>query len=294
MGLVDPQRATALIGHRVIDPTDVLIGSCSAVLDDESDTPHWLAVSLADGDRAVLVPLAGAAEADDAVRVTVDREAAAAAPDLHPTDRLSRADQQLLWTHYGSAPDAALWASVTPLGSRPSARASRLVGLLTVAIAVGAIAAGRRRPTRRHRPTNRRRTEPAQLARQRTRDTRQRAVSAARSTRRAARDRAVRLDSTRRRTMRLITLALGMAAGYVMGAKAGRERFDQIKHQAQNLARKPQVQQVKQRMTATGGPPTSAYSATPRAASAEPPGSPPHPRQEPQLSDAAGMPDSPP
>jgi hypothetical protein len=94
--------------------------------------------------------------------------------------------------------------------------------------------------------------------------------------------------------MRLITLALGMAAGYVMGAKAGRERFDQIKHQAQNLARKPQVQQVKQRMTATGGPPTSAYSATPRAASAEPPGSPPHPRQEPQLSDAAGMPDSPP
>jgi hypothetical protein len=337
MGLVDPQSATALIGHRVLDPTDVLIGSCSAVLgDDESGAPHWLAVSLADRDRAVVVPLEGAAEVDDAVRVAVDREKAASAPVIGPIDRLSRADQQLLLAHYGSAPVGPAWASVTPMRPRPSARASWPVRLLTLGGAVGVVAAVRRRQARRHLSTSRRlvartsdvakralvagrrsthaagpladrgrvraaaqdmplgqrarQTEAADVVRKRTGDARRRAVSAERAARTAARDRAVRLDSARRRTMRLVTLGLGLAAGYVLGAKAGRERFEQIKRQTQSLARKPQVRQVTERVT--GGPQTS--SAMPETAAPRAPTSPPYPRQEAQLSDPAGMRDGPP
>jgi hypothetical protein len=339
MGLVDPQSATALIGHPVIDPTDVLIGSCSAVLgDDESGVPHWLAVSLGDGHRAVVVPLEGAAEADDAVRVAVDREKAASAPVIGPVDRLSRADQQLLLAHYGSAPVGPAWASASPIGARPSARASWLVRLLTLAVAVGVVAAVRRWQARRHLSTSRRlvartsyvakralvagrrsthatgpladrarvraaeqtarvgqrarQTEAVEIARKRTEDAGQRSVSAGRTARTAGHDRAVRLDIARRRTMRLVTLALGLAAGYVMGTKAGRERFEQMKRQAQDLAQKPQVRQVKQRMTGAGEPP--AYSVPAGTAAAGAPASPPYPRQEPQLSDPAGMRDGPP
>jgi hypothetical protein len=92
--------------------------------------------------------------------------------------------------------------------------------------------------------------------------------------------------------MRLVTLALGLAAGYVLGAKAGRERFEQIKRQTQSLARKPQVRQVTERVTGTGGPQTS--SAMPETAAPGAPPSPPYPRQEAQLSDPAGMRDGPP
>jgi hypothetical protein len=38
------------------------------------------------------------------------------------------------------------------------------------------------------------------------------------------------------------TLLVGVAAGYVLGARAGRERYEQIKTGAQRLARDPRVQ----------------------------------------------------
>jgi hypothetical protein len=37
----------------------------------------------------------------------------------------------------------------------------------------------------------------------------------------------------------------GMAAGYVLGARAGRERYEQIKQAAQKLAGNPKVQQAR-------------------------------------------------
>ena len=43
---------------------------------------------------------------------------------------------------------------------------------------------------------------------------------------------------------KLVALTAG-AAGYVLGARAGRERYDQISAQAQRLWRDPRVQQKK-------------------------------------------------
>jgi hypothetical protein len=54
--------------------------------------------------------------------------------------------------------------------------------------------------------------------------------------------------------MRKIWMGLGFAAGYVLGARAGRERYQQLKQQATRLAERPQVKQVTQRVAeaATG------------------------------------------
>lgn len=42
--------------------------------------------------------------------------------------------------------------------------------------------------------------------------------------------------------MSKLTLAVAFAAGYVVGAKAGRDRYDEIRAGAQKVAENPQVQ----------------------------------------------------
>lgn len=42
------------------------------------------------------------------------------------------------------------------------------------------------------------------------------------------------------------TFLTGFAAGYVLGAKAGRERYEQIRRQWQSLLGKPEVQHAKE------------------------------------------------
>ena len=44
--------------------------------------------------------------------------------------------------------------------------------------------------------------------------------------------------------MRKLTLLIGLGAGYVLGAKAGEERYVQIKKAVEDLRGKPQVQQA--------------------------------------------------
>ncbi|WP_219470336.1 YtxH domain-containing protein [Nonomuraea rhizosphaerae] len=41
-----------------------------------------------------------------------------------------------------------------------------------------------------------------------------------------------------------MTFAIGFAAGYVLGSRAGRERYEQIKRTAQRLADSPRVQEA--------------------------------------------------
>jgi hypothetical protein len=53
--------------------------------------------------------------------------------------------------------------------------------------------------------------------------------------------------------MRKVWVALGFAAGYVLGARAGRERYEQLKRQATRLAQNPQVKQTTQRVASTTG-----------------------------------------
>jgi len=47
--------------------------------------------------------------------------------------------------------------------------------------------------------------------------------------------------------MSKITMAAAAAAGYVLGARAGRERYDQIVHKAEGAWKNPKVQQGKRR-----------------------------------------------
>lgn len=41
--------------------------------------------------------------------------------------------------------------------------------------------------------------------------------------------------------MKIVTMAVGFAAGYVLGTRAGRERFDQIVSAVRELADQPRV-----------------------------------------------------
>jgi hypothetical protein len=41
-----------------------------------------------------------------------------------------------------------------------------------------------------------------------------------------------------------MTFAVGLAVGYVLGSRAGRERYEQIKRTAQRVADNPRVQEV--------------------------------------------------
>lgn len=49
--------------------------------------------------------------------------------------------------------------------------------------------------------------------------------------------------------IRKLTLAAGFAAGYVLGAKAGTERYDQIVRMVRDLAGKPAVQDATHTLT---------------------------------------------
>lgn len=58
--------------------------------------------------------------------------------------------------------------------------------------------------------------------------------------------------------MRLLTLAAGVAVGYVLGTRAGREKYDKIVEGARNLADQPTVVQAKNKIQEMVGAGTDA------------------------------------
>ncbi len=54
--------------------------------------------------------------------------------------------------------------------------------------------------------------------------------------------------------MGTLSVGVGLAAGYVLGARAGRQRFEQIKQAASTVAQRPEVQQALQRVKAASAP----------------------------------------
>jgi len=52
-----------------------------------------------------------------------------------------------------------------------------------------------------------------------------------------------------RRQLRRLTTTGSCAAGYLLGARAGRQRYDQLRTQAEQLAQHPQVQAARQAVT---------------------------------------------
>ncbi|RJK93397.1 PRC-barrel domain containing protein [Vallicoccus soli] len=63
----------------------------------------------------------------------------------------------------------------------------------------------------------------------------------------AAADSAAAVVSTWRRTQRRLALLAGLAGGYVLGARAGRGRYEQLKGRAEPLLHRPEVERVVQR-----------------------------------------------
>lgn len=49
--------------------------------------------------------------------------------------------------------------------------------------------------------------------------------------------------------MALMKLAAGLAVGYVLGTRAGRERFEQLAGSARELSNRPSVQEAKDKAT---------------------------------------------
>ncbi len=49
------------------------------------------------------------------------------------------------------------------------------------------------------------------------------------------------------------TAALTLGVGYVLGSRAGRERYEQLKQSAAKLAQRPHVQQARERVQAVAG-----------------------------------------
>jgi hypothetical protein len=63
-----------------------------------------------------------------------------------------------------------------------------------------------------------------------------------------------RIQRMWKRGMGMLSVGLGFAAGYVLGTRAGRERFEQIKQAANTVAERPEVQQALQRVKAAAAP----------------------------------------
>ncbi len=144
-------------------------------------------------------------------------------------------------------PLAGAWASGAPLVALAALAAAVAFGLRArdQRVAVGrATSAGRRR-----RPAaSRTRTGPA--ARRRTGSTsgtsarKPRVGAAAGPTKHGG-----SVGRSMRRQLRRLATGASCAAGYLRGARAGRQRYDQLRTQAEQLAQHPQVQAARQAVT---------------------------------------------
>lgn len=66
-------------------------------------------------------------------------------------------------------------------------------------------------------------------------------------------ERSEKLQKKWRKTMGKLMTALGFGAGYVLGTRDGRARYEQIKGTATKVAERPEVQQAKERVKAAAG-----------------------------------------
>ena len=71
--------------------------------------------------------------------------------------------------------------------------------------------------------------------------------------------------------MRLLTLAAGVAVGYVLGTRAGREKYNQIVHEAKAVKANPSLDQVQRsvrQLTTEPAPAVTAAADVPTPATA--------------------------
>jgi hypothetical protein len=221
-------------------------------LDEVTGEPEWTLVATGE-DRRVFVPLVDAAEQADQIRIPVERALVSDAPDIRPGRQLSKEDTARLHGHYGGAPELR-WASArrAPDGGpaarllqrldwtrervpSPAAGGSRRTRRLLAAAASSSVAGGlllvRRR--RRERPSN----LAGALGRAVVRAGRRVPAPTRTPQRSTPRKR-------RRRVAGKLKLLAGLTAGYVLGARAGRERYERIAEATRRLAERPEVREL--------------------------------------------------
>ncbi len=112
----------AWAGRDVAGPDGERLGAVDVIfLDEATETPEWVLVTLDGGDPA-FVPLAGASVEERSIRVEHDRERIAAAPSPEPAETLSVADERRLYEHYGLAYSQDESSSVLPEGATAEER----------------------------------------------------------------------------------------------------------------------------------------------------------------------------
>ena len=255
----------------MVDREGVPLGRIVHVyLDQVTEEPEWALVATGQGGRQVFVPLIDATEQQDQVRVHVERALVSDAPAIRAGRQLSKEETARLHGHYGGAPELR-WASARRApGGGPS---PRLWGVLAGGAAASSVAGGvllaRRRRGRQPsglaaavgRTVGSVMAVPAGALRRRRRRRRLRALAGRATAPLAAAGRAVtragrrvpvptrtRQSSTRRKGRRRMVgnlkLLAGLAAGYVLGARAGRERYERIAEASRRLAERPEVREL--------------------------------------------------
>jgi hypothetical protein len=275
MTLPSHDAARSWPGLGVLDRDGDTVGRITHIyLDRDSGQPEWALVAMPERGR-VFVPLTDARAVDDRVQVVVARSAVREAPEVASGRELSQQDEIRLYRHYG-VPGRAADQGEGARRARPavgrargvvtSAPARRVLPAAGVASALGAAAAVAGRSGRRRRGGLAGALDglvavPAAAWRRRRR--RQRVRAAGRLLGGAAmapvqavgnlgaeigrRAPAPPRPLSRRRRSRVagnLKLAVGLAAGYVLGAKAGRERYERLRDAARQVADRPEVQQL--------------------------------------------------
>ncbi|RFU22773.1 PRC-barrel domain-containing protein [Geodermatophilus marinus] len=116
MDLPDRDEARTWVGLTVVDREGAEIGRCTAVFADEATgRPEWVSADL-DG-ATVVVPVVDATEQAGQVRVTVTRDAVAAAPVRDAGPRLSEAEEAELYRHYGIRASREASETLLPAGA---------------------------------------------------------------------------------------------------------------------------------------------------------------------------------
>ncbi|MGY1708494.1 PRC-barrel domain-containing protein [Geodermatophilus sp. SYSU D00758] len=116
MDLPDRDEARTWVGLTVVDREGAEIGRCTAVFADEATgRPEWVSAEL-DG-ATVVVPVVDATEQAGQVRVTVTRDAVAAAPHRDAGRQLSEAEEADLYRHYGIRASREASETLLPAGA---------------------------------------------------------------------------------------------------------------------------------------------------------------------------------
>jgi uncharacterized protein (TIGR02271 family) len=99
----DIDTVRAWQGRTMIDLDGSRIGTIDAIyLDDQTGQPEWALVNTGlFGTKSTFVPLAQAFQTDNDVLVPYDKQLVKDAPRVDADERLSEAEEQQLWRHYG-------------------------------------------------------------------------------------------------------------------------------------------------------------------------------------------------